>query len=224
MEIEILSLFPNYLDSPLKESILGRAIERGLVSVSQTNIRDFATGRHSQVDDRPFGGGPGMVLMAEPVVKAIRSVRRQSSRVVYLSPQGKRLTNTLCADLAKEEHLVLLCGHYEGIDERALAEVDEEISVGDFVLTSGLPAALCVLDALARFIPGVLGHEEAASQDSFEGGLLDCPHYTRPASFEGQEVPKVLLSGNHAEIEKWRLQKKREKTRLVRGCLQMEEM
>lgn len=220
MEVEILSLFPGYLNSPLKESILGRAIERGLIRVSQTNIRDFAEGRHKKVDDRPFGGGPGMVMMPEPVVKAIRAKRREGSRLIYLSPQGKRLTAALCAELAREEHLILLCGHYEGIDERALDEIDDEISIGDFVLTSGLPAALVVIDALSRFIPGVIGHEEAAAQDSFEGDLLDCPHYTRPATFEGKEAPLVLLSGNHAEIEAWRDERRREKTRRVRPDLE----
>jgi len=199
---------------------LGRAIEKGLITVSQTNIRDFAEGRHKKVDDRPFGGGPGMVMMAEPVVKAIRAKRREGSRLIYLSPQGKRLTAALCAELAREEHLILLCGHYEGIDERALDEVDEEISIGDFVLTSGLPAALVMIDALSRFIPGVIGHEEAAAQDSFEGDLLDCPHYTRPATFEGKEAPLVLLSGNHAEIEAWRDERRREKTRRVRPDLE----
>lgn len=223
MEIEVLSLFPNYMDSALQQSMLSRAIERGLLKVGQTNIRDYATGRHAQVDDRPFGGGPGMVMMAEPVLKAIRAKRRTNSRVVYLSPQGRPLTAKRCVELAKEEHLILLCGHYEGIDERVLAEVDEEISVGDFVLTSGLPAALCLIDAVARFVPEVLGHEEAALQDSFEGGLLDCPHYTRPAVFEGRAVPDVLLSGNHAEIEKWRWGKRIEKTRLVRPDLEVED-
>ena len=221
MEIEILSLFPSYLDSPLKESMLGRAIEKGLLSVGQTDIRDFATGKHRKADDRPFGGGPGMVMMAEPVVKAIRTKRRKNSRVIYLSPQGRPLTAALCTELAREEHLILLCGHYEGIDERALDEVDEEISIGDFVLTSGLPAALVVIDAVARFVPGVIGHEEAAAQDSFEDGLLDCPHYTRPASFEGKEAPEVLLGGNHAKIEAWRRERREEKTRRVRPDLEV---
>lgn len=223
MEIEVLSLFPEYMESPLQQSMLARAIGKGLISVEQVNIRDFAEGRHSQVDDRPFGGGPGMVMMAEPVVKAIRAKRRPKSRVVYLSPQGERLTAARCAQLAQEEHLILLCGHYEGIDERALQEIDEELSIGDFVLTSGLPAALCLIDALARFVPGVLGHEEAAHQDSFEDGLLDCPHYTRPAIFEGRGVPQVLLNGNHAEIERWRLEQRIEKTRRVRPELEVVE-
>ena len=219
MLIDVLSLFPNYMDSALAESMLGRAIERGLISVEQTDIRDFATGKHRLVDDRPFGGGPGMVLMAEPVVKAIRARRKKNSRVVYLSPQGRPLKAKRCRELAEEEHLILLCGHYEGIDERVMEEVDEEISVGDFVLTSGLPAALCLIDSVARFVPAVLGHEEAALQDSFEGGLLDCPHYTRPAVFEGRGVPGVLQSGNHAEIEKWRRGKRVERTRLMRPDL-----
>ncbi len=164
-----------------------------------------------------------MVMMAEPVVKAIRDKRRQESHVVYLSPQGKPLNAKKARQLAQKKHLILLCGHYEGIDERALDVVDEEISVGDFVLTNGLPAALCVVDAVARFLPGVLGNEETASADSFEDALLDCPHYTRPSEFEGQEVPEVLLSGNHAQIEKWRWKKRIEKTRLVRPDLEVKD-
>ncbi|MCP5470261.1 MAG: tRNA (guanosine(37)-N1)-methyltransferase TrmD [Chlamydiales bacterium] len=219
MEIDILSLFPDYFQGPFSESMLKRAQEKGLLEVRQTNIRDFASGKHKKVDDRPFGGGPGMVLMAEPVLKAIRARRRKNSRVIYLTPQGKRLTAKRCAELAKEEHLVLLCGHYEGIDERVMSEVDEEISIGDYVLTSGQAAAIVVVDAVARFVPGVLGHEEAASQDSFEGSLLDCPHYTRPAEFEGERVPDVLLGGAHALIENWRREKRIEKTRLIRPDL-----
>ena len=222
MEIDVLSLFPSYLDSPLKESMLGRGQKSGLLEVRQTDIRDFAQGKHKKVDDRPFGGGPGMVLKPEPVLLALRAKRKPKARVIHLSPQGKPLTAALCAELAKEEHLVLLCGHYEGIDERALEEVDEEVSIGDFVLTNGLPAALILIDAVSRFIPGFLGHEEAASSDSFEGGLLDCPHYTRPADFEGKKVPEVLLSGAHAAIEAWRLEKKIEKTRRVRPDLEVQ--
>lgn len=199
--------------------MLGRAIGKGLLSIRQVNIRDFAEGKHRKVDDRPFGGGPGMVLMAKPVVEAIRFVKKERSHVVYLSPQGSVLNAKKCEELSQKEHLVLLCGHYEGIDERALVEVDEEISIGDYVLTSGQAAAIVLIDAVSRFVPGVLGHEEAALQDSFADGLLDCPHYTRPAEFEGRRVPDVLLEGAHALIEGWRRKKKLEKTRLVRPDL-----
>jgi tRNA (guanine37-N1)-methyltransferase len=161
-----------------------------------------------------------MVLMAEPVVEAIRSVKKEGTHVVHLSPQGKKLDAALCKDFARREHIVLLLGHYEGVDERALElEVDEEVSIGDFVLTNGGPAAIVFVDAVSRFVPGVIGHAEAAFQDSFEGGRFDCPHYTRPEVFEGKKVPEVLLSGHHQKIEKWRESKALEKTRRVRPDL-----
>jgi len=189
----------------LDTSILKRAIEKGLLELDLVDIRTYCTDRYQQADDRPYGGGPGMVLIAEPVVKAIRAHKSPKSKTIYLSPQGKKLTPKRAQELSKEEHLVLLCGHYEGIDERALlAEVDEEISIGDYVLTNGCLPALVLIDALSRFIPGVLGHEDSVYQDSFESGLLDCPHYTRPQEFEGMEVPEVLLSGHHGKIDEWR--------------------
>ncbi len=220
MRYSILSLFPDYFVSPFGVSILKRAIERGLISVDCIDIRSFATGKHKKVDDRPFGGGPGMLLMPEPTIKAIRSVRQKNSRVIYLSPQGPSLTSSKCQELAKEEHLVFLCGHYEGIDERVIqSEVDEELSIGDYVLTSGCPAAMVVIDAVSRFIPGVLGHEEAAQLDSFQDQVFDAPHYTHPEEFEGVRVPEVLRSGNHQEIEKWRKEKALVKARHVRPDL-----
>lgn len=205
MEIELLSLFPSYVQSPLEESILKRAIQKGLLVVRNTDIRAFSTDKWHRVDDRPFGGGPGMLLSPEPVSKAISSVRRPHSKVIYLSPQGVPLTAQVARELANESHLILLAGHYEGIDQRVLDdEVDLELSIGDFVLTNGCLAALVVIDAVARFIPGVLGHEDAASQDSFEHGLLDYPNYTKPLEYNGKTVPDVLRSGNHAEIALWR--------------------
>lgn len=222
MEIEILSLFPEAFFAPLQVSMLKRAQERGLLVVRHTQIRDFAyESKHRQVDDRPYGGGPGMVLKPEPVVRAIRHVRRQEgSRVVYLSPQGEKLTAGKGRELAAYPHLILLCGHYEGIDERIIEkEVDEEISIGDYVLTNGALAALVLIDVLARFLPGVLGHEEAASADSFEGGRFDHPHYTRPEVFEGAGVPSVLLEGNHAKIAQWREEVALAKKRRVRPDL-----
>jgi tRNA (guanine37-N1)-methyltransferase len=217
MKVDILSLFPEYFQGPFDVSILKRARESGLLEIELTNIRDFATGKHAKVDDRPYGGGPGMVLMPEPVCAAIRKVKQEKSHVVYLSPQGKLLTAAKCQELAKREHLVLLCGHYEGVDERVLEkEVDEELSIGDYVLTNGCLSAIVLVDAVARFIPGVLGHEDAAAQDSFQNGVFDAPHYTRPEVFEGLPVPEVLKTGNHAEIEKWRKAQGLQKTRRVR--------
>ena len=219
MEIDILSLFPDYFEGPLKCSILGRAQKMGLVKIRHTNIRDFATDRHLTVDDRPYGGGPGMVMMAEPIVKAIRSVKRENSTVVYLSPQGQVLTANKCETFAKEfEHLIILCGHYEGIDERVIQlEVDLEISIGDYVLTNGGPAALVLIDSICRFIPGVIGHPEAAYQDSFhQEAVFDGPHYTRPAEFENIKVPEELLGGNHKEIEAYRCKMASKKRKIVR--------
>ncbi len=205
MHIEVLSLFPSYIEGPLHESILKRAIQNDLVRISNVDIRAFSTRKDSRVDDRSFGGGPGMVMMAEPVAAAIRSCRTPDSRVVYLTPQGQMLTPTLAKELATVSHLILLCGHYEGIDQRAIdADVDQEISIGDYVLTNGCLAALVLIDVVARFIPGVLGNEEAAAEDSFEKGLFDHAHYTQPRVFEGKEVPEVLLSGDHEKIARWR--------------------
>ncbi|MBF5059498.1 tRNA (guanosine(37)-N1)-methyltransferase TrmD [Candidatus Neptunochlamydia vexilliferae] len=214
---DILSLFPDYFEGPFNVSMIKRAREKGLLEINLVNMRDFAKGRYQQIDDRPYGGGPGMVLMAEPVTSAIRSVKSEKSHVVYLTPQGTPLTAKRCSELAEIDHLVVLCGHYEGIDERAIeSEVDEEISIGDYVLTSGAPAATVLVDAVSRFIPGVIGNEEATRQDSFENGMFDAPVYTRPPEFEGKEVPPVLCQGHHAEIDAWREEKAREKTERVR--------
>lgn len=193
--------------------VTGRARELGVYEFVAWNPRDFASNAHRTVDDRPYGGGPGMVMMADPVAKAIRAARQRQrscglpmSRVVYLSPQGAPLEHATVDRLTREPGLVLLCGRYEGVDERVIRrEVDEEVSVGDYVLSGGELAAMVVLDAVIRQLPGVLGDAESAKQDSFVRGLLDCPHYTRPEIFEGERVPDVLMSGNHADIERWRL-------------------
>ncbi|MBS0621835.1 MAG: tRNA (guanosine(37)-N1)-methyltransferase TrmD [Verrucomicrobia bacterium] len=220
MRIDLLSLFPEYFRGPLDESMLRIAREKGLIDVRFVDIRDFAEDKHRRVDDRPYGGGPGMVMMPGPVAKALDAVRGEGSYVIHLTPQGERLTPSLCKEFALKEHLIFLCGHYEGIDERALGErVDKEVSIGDYVLTNGCLAALVVLDASIRYLPGVLGHEEAALQDSFEQGIFDYPQYTRPEVFEGKEVPLVLRSGNHAEIAQWRRQQALKKTALVRPDL-----
>ena len=220
MHIDILSLFPEYFRGPFDESMLKRAIEKGILDIRHIDIRSFADNKWRRVDDRPFGGGPGMVLMPGPVTEALRSVKSQKSKAVYLSPQGTLLTASKCRELASLEHLVLLCGHYEGIDQRVLdKEIDEEISIGDYVLTNGCLAAIVLVDAMARFIPGVLGHSEAAQTDSFEEGIFDFPQYTRPVVFENEGVPEVLLSGNHAEIAKWRKAQALQKTKKVRPDL-----
>ncbi len=220
MRIDILSLFPGYFQGPFDESMIKRASEKGILEITLTDIRDFADNRHRRVDDRPYGGGPGMVLMAKPVVDAIRHVKSPDAHVVYLSPKGKVLTAAKSRELAQKKHLVLLCGHYEGIDQRALdCEVDEEVSIGDFVLTNGCLAAIVLVDAVVRFIPGVLGHPLGAQNESFENGLLEHSQYTRPVNFEGRVVPDVLLSGNHQEIEKWREEDGYKKTCEVRPDL-----
>lgn len=217
MRIDILSLFPPYFQGPFDVSIVKRARQKGLIQIRQVDIRDFAENKHRKVDDRPFGGGPGMVMCPQPAVSAIRSVKDDAAHVVYLSPQGSKLNAAKCKELAQKEHLILLCGHYEGIDERILAlEVNEEISIGDYVLTNGCIAAIVLVDAVIRFIPGVIGHPDAVELDSFQGDGFDGPHFTRPEVFEGVEVPHVLRQGHHAEIEKWRRAEARKKTERVR--------
>lgn len=218
MEIAILTLFPDYFDGPFRVSMMERAIKKGLVDINLVQIRDFATDKHRTVDDRPFGGGPGMVMKPEPVTEAIRHTRREESHVVYLSPQGKPLTAKRAEELSQKKHLILLTGHYEGIDERVVEhEVDEEISIGDYVLISGCAPAVVLVESIVRFLPEFLGDEESAYQESFsQEGVFDCPHYTRPEKFEGRVVPSVLLGGNHAEIAKWRKQQALKKTEKVR--------
>ena len=206
MRIDILTLFPGMFRGPFEESIIKRAVERGLLEIQTHNIRDFATGRHLTVDDYPYGGGAGMVMKPDPVFAAVESVRRERSRVVLLSPQGRVFSQTVARELSREEHLVLLCGHYEGVDERIREHlVDGDLSIGDYVLTGGEIAAMVVCDAVARLIPGVLGAgERATAEESFAAGLLEYPHYTRPPKFRRWSVPEVLLSGNHARIARWR--------------------
>ncbi len=220
MRFDVLSLFPKYFETPLGVSLLKKAQDKGILAIHCHDMRSFGVGRHRQVDDRPYGGGPGMVLQAGPVLQAIRSVKAVDSHVVYLSPQGATLSAKRCRALAQKQHLILLCGHYEGVDERAVElEVDEEISIGDYVVMSGAVAALVLIESVVRFVPGVVGEEESVLQDSFEDGILDVPHYTRPRSVEGKQVPSVLLSGDHARIRRWREQHARAKTRRVRPDL-----
>ena len=205
MRIDVLTLFPAMLDGFLSESMLGRAREAKLLDISVRNIRDWATDKHRTTDDRPFGGGAGMVMKCEPIVDAIEQLQSPGCRRIYLTPDGTPFTSARAEELSKQQHLILLSGHYEGIDQRIRDTViDEEISIGDYVLTNGTLAAAVVIDALARFIPGVLGEEKSLTSESFTRNLLDFPNYTRPAVYRGQSVPEVLLQGNHGEIEKWR--------------------
>lgn len=218
--IDVLTLFPRMLDGFLSESILGKAIEAGHVSVHVHDLRAWSTDKHRTADDRPFGGGAGMVMKPEPAIAAIEQLQTPGCRRIYLTPDGTPFSEKIARELAAQPHLILLSGHYEGIDQRIRDTViDQEISIGDYVLTNGTLPAAVLIDALARFIPGVLGDENSLTHESFTGRLLDFPQYTRPAEFRGQSVPKVLLSGNHAEIEKWRHEKRVEKTRLVRPDL-----
>lgn len=203
---EILTLFPPMVHGYATQSVLGKAVEKGLIALTVTDVRDFAPGKHRVTDDTPYGGGAGMVMKAEPLVGAIEAARarRPGARVILMSPRGPTFTQAKAHALRDLGALVLVCGRYEGVDERALAFVDEELSVGDFVLTGGELAALCVLDAVARLVPGVLGNAESAASESFEQGLLEHPQYTRPPDFRGRKVPEVLQSGDHARIERWR--------------------
>lgn len=220
MRFDILSLFPEYFEGPFDVSILKKAQEKGILEIQHTNIRDFAEDKNRRVDDRPYGGGPGMVLMPGPLTKAIRSRKQEGSRVIYLTPQGRPLTAAVCQRLATYPHLILVCGHYEGIDQRVVdTEIDEEISIGDYVLTNGCLAAIVLVDAVSRFVPGVIGNEEAPLQDSFQEGIFDAPHYTRPTNFEGLVVPGVLQEGNHAKIAAWRKERALLKTAVVRPDL-----
>ncbi len=208
MQVRIISIFPEMVETVAEYGVVGRASEHGVLSVKGVNPRDFTDDAHRTVDDRPYGGGPGMVMKFEPVAAAIRHARQSvpdGCPVICLSPQGAVFDQAAAERLARLPGLILLAGRYEGIDERLIeAEVDEELSLGDFVLSGGEIAAMAVIDAVARLIPGVLGDEESAAQDSFAKGLLDCPHYTRPEEIEGRQVPPELLSGNHAEIARWR--------------------
>ena len=205
--VNILTIFPEMFESFFASSILGRAREQGLIDVRVTDIRPYSSCKHHNTDDYPFGGGAGMVMMAQPIIAAMADAREQypSARRIYLSPRGKKLTTSLARELSREKELILLCGHYEGVDQRALdACVDEEISIGDYILTGGEPAAMVLVDCVSRFIPGVLGSAESPEEESFEGGLLEYPQYTRPRDLDGMEVPEILLNGDHAKIKAWR--------------------
>jgi tRNA (guanine37-N1)-methyltransferase len=214
MRIDVVTLFPEFFTSPLQQSMLRRAQELGAVSFRVINLRDFALDRHKVCDDRPFGGGPGMVLKIEPLVAAIRELRREDPEVwvILLSPQGRLFDQEKARDLAGRPHVALLCGHYEGVDDRLRFYIDEELCLGDYIVTGGEIPALAVADAVTRLLPGVLGGEGAADEESFQTGLLEYPHYTRPRVFEGHEAPEILLSGDHAAIARWRRQEALKRT------------
>ena len=206
MRIDLLTLFPEFFRSPLSQSMLSRAQTLGAVTYRVINLRDFTTDKHQVTDDRPFGGGPGMVMKIEPLAAAIRTVRVEDpqTRVVLLSPHGPVFNQDKARELAQREHLLLICGHYEGVDGRIHFYVDEEVSVGDYILTGGETPALLVVEAVTRLLPGVLGGEGATEDESFAAGLLEYPQYTRPRVFEGREVPQILLEGDHRKIKEWR--------------------
>lgn len=212
MKIDVLTLFPEMFSGPLDVSMVARARKSGLLDLQIRNLRDWTHDRHKTVDDRPFGGGPGMVLKPEPIFAAVEALASDQTQVVMMAPTGRPLTQAIARELAAEAHLLLLCGSYEGFDERIRTLLDDELSIGDYVLTNGGLPAMVVVEAVTRLIPGVLGDDESACDESFSHGLLEYPHYTRPAEFRGMKVPDVLMSGNHAEIEKWRREQARLRT------------
>ena len=230
MRIDILTIFPEMFKGPLTCSLLAKAREKKILNISCSDIRSFTKDKHNMVDDRPFGGGPGMVMKPEPIYLALKSLGVKKKNclykkplkkpyVIYMSPQGQTLNTQKVKKLSQYEHLVLLCGHYEGIDERVMSWIDEEISIGDYVLTGGEIPAMVLIDSVARMLSGVVQDRSSVEQDSFYNGMLDYPHYTRPAKFRNMEVPDVLLSGNHLEIEKWRKQQSYDRTKSRRPDL-----
>jgi len=230
MRIDILTLFPEICRAPLSESMMKRAQEKQLIDLRIHNLRDWTTDKHHVVDDTPFGGGQGMVMKPEPIFAAVEDLRNQSKienrklKIILMSPAGRRFDQQMATELSRESHLIIVCGHYEGIDHRVIEHlVDMEVSIGDYVLTNGAIAAVVLVDAVVRLLPGVLGHEQSAADDSFSGGLLETPQYTRPAEFRGWKVPEVLLSGNHAEIAAWRKEQALKRTRTNRPDLRTEE-
>jgi tRNA (guanine37-N1)-methyltransferase len=220
MRIDIVTLFPEICRAPLGESMMKRAQEKSIADLHIHNLRDWATDKHHVVDDAPFGGGQGMIMKPEPVFAAVEDLRHQTSKIILMSPAGRRLDQQLANQFSGEAHLIVICGHYEGVDHRVIEHlIDLEISIGDYVLTNGAIAAVVLVDAIVRLLPGTLGHEQSAADDSFSNGVLEAPQYTRPAEFRGWKVPEILLSGNHAEIAKWRKQQALNRTKQNRPDL-----
>ena len=218
MKIDVLTLFPNMFNDIFKESIIKRAIDKKIVEINIHNIRDYSNDPHKKVDDTPYGGGCGMVLMCQPIFDAVKTLKNENSKVILLTPSGKVYNQTLAIDLSKEKHLILICGHYEGFDERIKTICDMEISIGDYVLTGGEIPSMVLIDSITRLIDGVI-KEESYQKESFSNNLLDYPTYTKPRNYEGLEVPDVLVSGNHREINKWRIKKQIELTQKLRPDL-----
>ena len=224
MKIDILTLFPEVCRAPLSESMMKRAQESGVLDLRIHNLRDWTTDKHHVVDDAPFGGGQGMVMKPEPIFAAVEELKSKienpKSKIILMSPTGRRFDQQMATEFSSESHLIIICGHYEGVDHRVIEHlVDDEISIGDYVLTNGAIAAVVFVDAIVRLLPGVLGHEQSAADDSFSGGLLEGPQYTRPSDFRGWKVPDVLLSGNHGAISKWRKEQARQRTQKNRPDL-----
>jgi tRNA (guanine37-N1)-methyltransferase len=220
MKIDVLTLFPGMFAGPLDESIVKRAREAGALALAIHHLRDYAHDRHKTVDDRPFGGGPGMLLKPEPVFEAVENLATNETRVVLLAPAGRRFEQKIARELSREAHVLLVCGSYEGFDERIREQLaDDELSIGDYVLTNGALPAMVIIDTVTRLLPGVLGDDESSREESFSAGLIEYPQYTRPAEFRSWKVPEVLLSGHHAEIAKWRLEQARLRTRQRRPDL-----
>ena len=221
LRFDILSLFPQTVEAFTQDSIVGKAIECGLIDVRSHDLRDWAKGKHREADDRPFGGGAGMVLKPEPLFDAIEEISSPQSTIIYMAPDGERFTSDLAKEFSKNQHLILVSGHYEGIDQRVRDHlVHREVSIGDYVLTNGALAASVVIDSVARHVPGVLGDEESLLGESFEDQLLGCPQYTRPEEYRGFKVPEILLSGNHEAIARWRHEQRVEKTKKLRPDIQ----
>jgi len=222
MRIDVITLFPDLVDIAVRNGVTGKAVQRGVVDLGMWNPRDYTTDKHRTVDDRPYGGGPGMVMMVSPLREAIRAARtvNPQGRVVYLSPQGRRMDQAAVVEFASRPGIILVAGRYEGVDQRLIdSEIDEQWSIGDYVLSGGELAALVIIDAVTRLLPGVLGHGQSAEQDSFAAGLLDHPHYTRPEAFDGMAVPEVLLAGDHAAVARWRMKQALGQTWLQRPDL-----
>ncbi|MFA6100805.1 MAG: tRNA (guanosine(37)-N1)-methyltransferase TrmD [Victivallaceae bacterium] len=220
LRIDIITLFPDIFFGPFKESIIGRAVKQGLVEINAVNLRNYTHDERGTVDDKPYGGGPGMLMKVEPLFEAVEDLRTEQSLVILTSPQGERFNQKMAVEMTAHDHLIIICGHYEGVDERVRAAlIDREISIGDYVLTSGNLAAMVMTDAIVRLLPGVLGSDESSVDESFANGLLEYPQYTRPVEFRGMKVPDVLLSGNHAGIAAWRLKQAQERTRQRRPDL-----
>jgi len=220
MKIDVLTLFPAMFAGPLDESIIKRARQAGLLELQLHQLRDWTHDRHKTVDDRPFGGGPGMLLKPEPIFEAVESLQREKTRVILMSPSGRKFDQAIARELAQQEHLLIVTGHYEGFDERIReALADDELSIGDYVLTNGALPAMVVIDTVARLLPGVLGDDASATEESFSHGLLEYPQWTRPAEFRGMKVPDVLVSGNHAEIARWRAEQAKKRTQEQRPDL-----